>query len=200
MKFKSGGERREWISPAPGTTIGRCFKFIDLGTQETQFIDENTGKPKFVHKIRLEFELPNRTIEVDGIKKPMIIGKDYTASMHEKATFRLHQESRIGRKFTDEEAEEYEATSVVGEPCLLSIASGDKGGAYIASMSGIPEGMDVPEQFNENLIFLLEDYNEEIFESLPGWLKDKIKVTKEYKAAVKRQSDPMPDLEEDVPF
>jgi len=182
-----------------GTHIGRCYSMIDIGTVEWEW----QGETKYTHKVRLSFELPNEMRDFGGEEKPMVIEKEYTKSLHEKANLRRDLEGWRGKSFTNQELSSFDITDVLGSPCNLSIihktAKSGNEFAQIGSISGITKGTKCPDQFNDSFIFNYEDnFNEEWLEQQPEWIQDQIKNTDEYKNKMNQkkfqdtQTDDMP--------
>src|SRR3990167_3937268 len=133
-------EGGSFVPPPAGTHIAICTRFIDLGTQESEW----QGKAKKAHKVILTWELCNEAME-DG--RPFTISKRYTWSTHEKATLRHDLEGWRGKAFTDDDiygAKPFDIRNVLGKPCMLSLVHDAKEGttyANISSVSGLPRGM-----------------------------------------------------------
>ena len=176
----NSGVKRELI-PAD-TYVARCYSMIHVGTNE----EEIMGETKRLNKVRLTWELPNELREFDGVQKPLVISKEYTLSMHEKATLRKDLESWRGLGFTEEEAKSFDITKLLGIPCMLSVVhtkskSGDMY-AKIGSISKIMKGMQCPAQINPSFEFNYTDkFSDEVVETLPDFIKEKIKSSEEYK-------------------
>ena len=181
-----------------GTHIARCYSMIDIGTVEWEW----QGETKYTHKVRLSFELPNEMRDFGGEEKPMVIEKEYTKSLHEKANLRKDFESWRGKSFSIAELKSFDLTSVLGAPCNISIIheTNKKGNEFakIGGISSMTKGSKSPEQFNESFIFNYEDnFNEEWLENQPEWMQDKIKGTDEYKSKMnqkKFQDTPTDDM------
>ena len=176
----NSGVKRELI-PAD-TYVARCYSMIHVGTNEEDIM----GETKRLNKVRLTWELPNELREFDGVQKPLVISKEYTLSMHEKATLRKDLESWRGLGFTEEEAKSFDVTKLLGVPCMLSVVhTKSKAGdmyAKIGSISKIMKGMQCPAQFNPSFEFNYTDkFSDEVVESLPDFIKEKIKSSEEYK-------------------
>jgi len=171
-----------------GTHIARCYSMIDIGTVEWEW----QGETKHTQKVRLTFELPNEMRDFGGEEKPMVIDKEYTQSLHEKANLRKDFESWRGKSFSVEELKSFDLTSVLGAPCNISIIheTNKKGNEFakIGGISSMTKGSKCPEQFNESFIFNYEDnFNEEWLEQQPDWIKDQIKGTDEYQNKMNQQ-------------
>jgi len=210
---KSSGETlKKELIPA-GSHIARCYQMIDLGTHEESF-EGNAPKPK--RKVSLTFEFPTemRQFGEDNPMQPMAKSKIYTLSMHPKSNMRTDLESWRGKGFSDEEAKAFDITKLLGIPCMISIvhAKGKDGNMYanIGSISGVPKGMNIPKQINASFEFNFNDrFDIEWVEECPGWLKEIIKSSDEYKErtgqlmAKEEEKKQAPDYNEqnnDLPF
>lgn len=166
-----------------GTYVARCFSMVHIGTIEQEF----QGEKKDSNKVRITWELPTETKVFKEGEEPKVltIGKEFTLSLHEKSNLRKFLESWRGKGFTEEEAKKFDITKLLGVPCMLSIIhkTNKQGKLYaeISSISTLPKSLACPEQVNPNFEFSLENFDEDKFNSLPDWLKDKIKTSKEYK-------------------
>ena len=188
-----------------GTQFGRCFGVVSLGTQPS---DNPKFKPS--KKVLMLFELPNETYELDGKQVPMSIVKEYTLSINKKANLRKDLDSWRGRPFTEQEAQGFPVENVIDAPCMLSIAHYQKRdgstGAKIASIAGVPKGMSVPALSRDKLHYEIEQGENEVFQKLPDWLKDKIGKCLEWNpdTQVAAPSEPEPQHddggEDSVPF
>jgi hypothetical protein len=155
---------------------------IHIGTAVTPFANED-GTPKKLNKVLIGFELPTETKvfkEEKGLQ-PCVISREYTLSLHEKSKIRPLLESWRGKKFDDAEIETFDWTKLVGVPCMISIVHNDKGYAEISGISKLPKGMDCPPQVNASQIVDYETLTKEVFELLPKYIQEKMKVTDEYK-------------------
>ena len=176
------GAKRELI-PA-GNYIARCYSMIHIGT----VTEEIMGEKKTLNKCRITWELPTelRVFSDDKGEQPMVISKEYTLSMHEKANLRRDLESWRGKAFTEEQAAKFDITKLLGVPCMLNIIhKTTKAGndfATISNISPLPKGFNCPDQVNQNFEFNFEDkYSDEVLESFPDFIKNKIKSSEEYR-------------------
>jgi hypothetical protein len=159
-----------------GTHVARCLSIVDMGMQVSTFTDPKTGKPKPPqHKVRLAFEL---CYERDQQDRPFVVSKQYTVSMHEKASLRKDLESWRGKSFSKEELEAFDLANLVGKSCMVTVkhassADGTRTYANIAAISGIAKGMQPPPELQgDPLVFTLTDpWNRD---ALPNWLADRI--------------------------
>jgi len=176
-----GGSNYEPI--AAGTYAARCYQMIHIGTAEENIL----GQVKKLNKVRITWELPTETkvFKEENGEQPHVISKEFTLSMNEKATLRKFLEGWRGKAFTEKEAEAFDITVLLGKPCMLSIIhkQAKNGNIYaeISSVSSVPKGMNVPEQFNESKELNYDKFDWELFETLPDFIKDKMKQTDEFK-------------------
>jgi len=190
-----------------GTYAARCYQMVHIGTVEENIMGEN----KVMNKVRLSWELPTELKEFkegEG-EKPYSVSKEFNLSMHEKATLRKFLEGWRGKAFTEDEAKRFDITALLGKPCMLSIihkeTKAGKVRAEINSISNMPKGMTCPEQINESYEFNYDSFDEEKFNKLPDFLKDKMRQSVEYAAATRPQEmvthTPEPIMpEDDLPF
>jgi len=170
------------IIPA-GSYPARCYSMIELGTNEETY----QGVSKMVNKVRITWELPTETMifKEERGPEPRVISKEFTLSMHEKANLRAFLENWRGKSFTEKEAEAFDVTNLLGVPCLLSIThkAATNGNTYanISSVSLLPKGMECPEMINERQELSFDDFNQELFDQLPDFIKEKISMSEEYK-------------------
>lgn len=191
----SSGVKRE-LTPA-GTFAARCYSMVHIGTVTETILNE----VKTMNKVRITWELPTETRVFDEQKgeQPMVISKEYTLSMHEKANLRKDLESWRGKGFTEEQAENFDITKLLGIPCMLSIIHkiSKSGSEYatISSIATLPKGMECPEQINKTFEFNYDDkFSEDVVESFPDFIKDKIKKSDEYRMKVNPiESEVSPD-------
>jgi len=166
-----------------GMYVARCVQMIQIGT-----VTENIqGKDKTLHKVRFGFEFPTelKVFKEENGEQPYFLSKEYTLSMHEKATLRLHLETWRGKKFTEEESKAFDVTRLLKVPCMINVVhkTSEKTGktfAEIGSISPLMKGMVCPDQISKTSLLCYDEFDEELFESLPEFLKDKIKSSTEY--------------------
>jgi hypothetical protein len=176
---KSDGGNFEMV-PA-GTFIGRCYRFIDLGSHEQKYQGESKGLKRLV---MLGFELPT---EAMGDGRPFSIHKRYTWSMHEKSAMRKDLESWRGLKFSDNDFGPggFNVRNLLGVPCTLTIVHNENGEntfANIASIGKAMKGVQIPEQINPSVYFSLERefFDPSVMDGLSDKLKEFIRLTPEY--------------------
>jgi hypothetical protein len=200
-----GGSNYEPI--AAGTYAARCYQMIHIGTTEENIL----GQVKKLNKVRITWELPTETkvFKEENGEQPHVISKEFTLSMNEKATLRKFLEGWRGKSFTEKEAESFDITVLLGKPCMLSIIhkQAKNGNTYaeISSVSSVPKGMNVPDQINPSKELNYDKFDWELFETLPDFIKDKMKQTDEFKFMMQPHETSMKasiemDNDLDLPF
>jgi hypothetical protein len=161
--------------------------------------------------VRLTWELPLelKVFNEERGEQPYTLGKEFTLSLNEKATLRKFLESWRGKAFTEDEAKSFDISVLLGKPCMLNVihkVSQKNGKTYaeIASVSPMMKGMNCPDQISDTFIFGYDPYEQWRFDSLPDYMKEKIRSAIEYQAAMSPQhTQALPALEdipEDLPF
>lgn len=169
-------------TPVPeGTHIARCYSLIHIGTVKTVW----QGNERDTYKVRLAFEFPyEKKVFTEGEgEKPLVMSSEYTLSMSSKSSLRKVVEGIVGKKFTDDDAYDFDLESVVGTPCQIQVVhekKDDKLFANIGAVMPLAKGQTCPPQFNETNILSFDNWSDAVFESLPKFIKDKIMTSKEY--------------------
>jgi hypothetical protein len=167
----------------PGNYVARCYQMIHIGTVTENILGEN----KTMNKVRIAWETPTETkvfVEEKG-EQPFSVSKEFTLSLNEKANLRKFLAGWRGKDFTEQEAKAFDISALVGKPCMLNIihkqSKQGKTFAEISSVSSIPKGMDCPKQINKSFILSYDEWDDDKFNSLPDFIKDKMKQSAEYK-------------------
>jgi hypothetical protein len=201
----NGSAQRELIEP--GNYVARCYKMIQIGTVKETI----NGTDKMLHKVRIGWELPTelRVFKEENGEQPVVIDKEYTLSMSEKSNLRQMLKSWRGKDFTEEEAKAFDITVLLGKPCLINIihkpSKTDPARHYeeISGITTIVKGMTVPPAIHLEEVLSFDNFNHELFESLPDFIKDKIKSSEEYKEMMSNAKE-IPDAaggdDDDTPF
>lgn len=164
-----------------GTHLARCIGMIHLGTSEYTY----QGQKGRSNKIRITFEFPTEThVWKEGEEaKPFVVSSEYSLSFGTKSKLKPLLESWRGKKFTDEEIDEFDMTKLVGVPAMVSVIHNDKGYATISSITKVPKGLECPPQVNKSTVLDYdENWSDELFMTLPTFIQDKIRESDEYKA------------------
>lgn len=182
----TGGASYEPI--ASGSYPARCYSIIHIGTIEETIL----GTTKKLNKVRITWEMPTemKVFKEENGEQPQVLSKEFTLSLHEKATLRNFLKNWRGKDFTDEEAKAFDIEKLVGAPCMINIThkkskDGNKTYAEIGSISPMPKGMICGQQINPSFIFTYENFDLQKFNTtLPDYIKNKMINSDEFKLAV----------------
>jgi hypothetical protein len=176
LNFPAKGGSADFKPVAAGTYIAVCDMVVYLGVQPGSGL-----YPQPKPQVYIRFELPNERIEFekDGKKQtgPAVLGKTYTASMNEKANLRHDLESWRGKSLTDEEAEAFDVSAILGKPCMVNIVhtvKGEKTYSNIAAVMGLMKGINPKTIIPEIVPLCYVPDNTTCYAQLPEWLRKKI--------------------------
>ena len=196
------------IAPA-GLHMARLYSIIDLGHQSVEW----SGETKIMHKVVLTFELHGDDNEGKPLTtddgKPLIVSKRYTVSLGDQATLRKDLESWANKKMSASDRVNFDLKNLLDKFCMVNISHSEDGKyANISGISPIPSALKnvVPQGVNPINHFWLQDWDQDKFESLPKYYKEKIMESSEYRGGKKKveEVDGFPktlaDIDEDIPF
>ena len=192
-------------NPPTGMQLARVFRIAELGTHPKTF----QGETKMQRQIRIDWELPTKLLtqgELAG--KPFCVGETFGFSVTPKSTLRKKVLNGLVPGMTDEVANAFDLTKLLGQECLINIARSenmkDPNKPYFNIMAVTPlmEGMSVPPNApaNPKVAYALGDT--EAWDLLPKWIKDKIGEAEEYKhlAPTGTEGAGKPADDESIPF
>lgn len=207
MAITAQNNQKQFELVPAGNHVARCYQMIEIGTEEKEF----KGDTKKRYTVRIVWELPNEKKVFDPAKgeQPFSIGKDYTLSMHEKATLRMDLQSWRGKAFTEQEAKAFDVSKLIGAACMLNIIHevSQNGNTYakISGVSAMPKGLQAPPQINPSFVLSYDavDFDSK-FATLPDWLKERISKTPEFNNKLAGPPvdnfEPTQDKNDDLPF
>jgi len=192
------------FEPMPsGNYVARCYSMIQIGTVE----EEYEGQKKKTSKVRLSFEFPTelKVFKEELGEQPFALSKEYTLSMHEKASLRKDLENWRGQAFTEAEAKSFDVSNLIGKSCMINVIHKvDSQGtmrAKISSISTMPKGLQAPTQINPTQLLSYDNFDYKLFETLPEYLRKKIESTPEYLAMENKESvKQVIDSNDSLPF
>lgn len=199
-KYPVGGGG-DFKRASPGMHVAVCTMIVDIGWQPG---GQYGPKPK----VYFGFKIPGETVEYTDKAgntrvEPVGIGTTFTASMNKKALMRIALEGWRSRKFTDEEAADFDVKNVLGKPCMLNVAEEQKDGntySNIVNINPMPNGMDKPDPLPV-LYYGPDDKSQ--YTKLPEWLQKKIQSQLPEPAAktVEQHAVGLDDFEDsEIPF
>jgi len=204
MKFPTGGSGKEFARLAPGTYVAVCDQVVALGLQEG-----SAAFPAPKYQAFLRFQVPGERVDIDRdgetVNLPMTIHSKYTASMNEKATLRKQIESWRGKKFSDEEAADFDVASIAGKACMLSVQEVDKGEKVYSTISGIsalPKGMPAPKAEGDVLVYNNDGSKSDtrVFGQLSKWLQGLIEGQLDEDTKPQPKAKPEPKAQQRLSF
>lgn len=211
-KDSGGGDFKK--VPA-GVHIGRCFKLIDLGTQEETYEGETKLLPKVCVYWELSGEEEDGTPLMDHEGNPMVIWQEYTMSLGKKAKLRAALESWRGRQFTDEELKGFDVSKLIGAYCMVNVthktsqASG-KTYAQVSSLTPLPAALrnNKPPAHYSNVVFSVDAFDQKVFDTFHDKLKERINASLERRGVSRADAsqsasafdDVPPPTDDDIPF
>ncbi len=163
-----------------GNYVATLYKIVYMGTVEGEYKGEHTS----AYKVNFTWELPTEMkVWKEGDEpKPVVISKMYTLSMGKKSSLRPIVEGIIGG-LSDAEASDLDLDTLLGKPCLLNITYGisetGKEKQNIAT-SKLMKGMEAPTPFNKQVILSYDNWNQDIYDALPQFMRDEMAKTAEY--------------------
>ena len=185
----------------PGAYIGRCFSLIDLGTQ----LSSGQFGEKLQHKIRIGWELfgddeagQPLTITVNGKEMPLTISKNYTMSLHEKASLRKDLAAWRGKDFTEQEAKGFDVSKLLGAYCMVNCTHSETNGktyTNVAGLTPLPGALKnvKPAGVHEIVMFDLDAPDMAVFATFHEKLQDTIKRSPEWARHAKNDLQPSTD-------
>jgi len=171
---QTGGADFEPVSEGVHQAV--CTRIYDLGTQ----FNEHFGTQ--AHKVMITWEITDEIIEIEGECAPRNISKEYTLSLHKKASLRSALEAWRSKKFTDRELDGFDLKRLIGANCQLQIIHVNKNGktfANIAAIMALPKGSEKAEPDNGTYVYSQED-GVNIPEGTPEWIRKKIMDAEEW--------------------
>ena len=211
----SGGGGGDFTPVPQGMHLARCYRVVDLGTQESTYL----GTVKHLPKVMLQFEVHGEDDEgkpiVTSKGEPMSISKNFTLSLAEMATLRKDLQTWRGREFTPEELRGFELKNVLGAWAMISVikAMGSNGKEYtnIAAIMSVPPAIKkggMPEGYNDLKLFSIDEPDMALFDSFSNGLREKIQKSPEWQArngssapaTAKTSSSDFDDMDDSIPF
>ena len=182
-----------------GLFPARLYQVIHIGTVEVEW----KGEKKLQDKVRLGFEFPTETKVFNEEKgeQPNALSREFTLSISEKGNLRPFLEGWQGKKMTDEEAINVDLEEWVGKTGMINVVHGEpteSGQVYanITTISPLPKNLECPDAVNEPFIMNYNDkWDIDKFESLPEFIKSRMKGSSEYDMITREKAKPSPTSE-----
>jgi len=212
LVVKSTESNSTFVPVPTGMHLARCYRIIDLGTQESTYM----GNIKHLPKVMFQFEVHsedsqgNPTVTTKG--DPMTVSKNFTLTLAEKSTLRKDLQTWRGKDFTADELKGFELKNVLGQWAMISVVETENNGktyTNIATINPVPANMKkagLPDGVNELKLFSIADADLELFNSFSDGLKEKIRKSPEWERlhggpdTGSASSANFDDMADDLPF
>ena len=161
----------------PDVYMAVCTMVIDVGQQYSERYKNVSNQ------ILLAFDIPDVTIEVDGVNKPRQISKRYTYSTNTKGNLYKLLCSWLNKKFSEDELGELDLFSLLGRGCQVQVTLKEDGKHNdIANVLALPRGMKTPESMNPYLSYDIDEdgFTGEKWDALPEWVRGIIERSEQY--------------------
>ncbi len=197
-------QKKEFKIAPVGSHLARLYRIIDLGTQTSEYM----GQTKMLRKVKFFWELHGDDLKTDD-GKPLIQTRNYTLSLGDKASLRKDLESWRGKSFTDDELRGFDISKLLDKWCMVTVQhrTANNGNVYadavaITPVPAIVQKAGVPQGVNPCVLFDLQKFDQEVFDSLSQGLKDQIMQSAEMrnKKDVSKMLQEAAIVDDDVPF
>lgn len=200
MKVNSKQSDAEFELCPEGSAPMRCYRFIDLGTQDVTY----KGETKKTHKCLISFELPTKLMS-DG--RPFTVHKRFTLSFNPKASLAKFLKSWAPSEYKDGIDLEKLIIKRTGLGNIVHETGAD-GNVYtnLSTIMPLPEGTSIPDCMNDQLFFeLCEGAETGRIDDLSLKLQDTIRKSPEWKqvleaASNKKQTKTSKTNDDEIPF
>jgi hypothetical protein len=212
LTIKSTNEGN-FIQVPPGMHLARCYRIIDLGTQKSEYM----GQVRNLHKVMIQFEIHSENENGEPLQtsegKPLILSKTYTASNNERSSLVKDLQTWRGKEFTDAERRSIEIANVLGQWGMVNVVETENNGrtyTNISSINPVPATIKkagLPEGKNPTVIFDLDKFDANVFDSFSEGIQNKIKQSPEWQrvsgsspTSTSADNANFDDMESDLPF
>jgi hypothetical protein len=167
-----------------------------IGEQEKNY----KGKTSYVEQIIFTFELPSEPIEIDGEMKPRQLSRTFNASVSEKGHLGKFLKSWCGKGFTSKnELGNFEIFNLLGTSAMVNVIQTENGYSNIDTVMPLPKGMAVPSSDTALISFDVDEWDDDTYALLPGWIQEKVQNSSRYKEAhAPDTAVDFPEVSEDV--
>lgn len=188
MQGGNSGPKQEPIEA--GSYPARVVQVIDLGLQAQQPWQGQEKPP--AHMIRLTYELVDEfCLDEEGNEledKPRWISEDF-------ALYSLQADKAKSTKryfaIDPDDVNDGDFTGLIGFPCNVTVVqkkSKSNGNVYnnVGGVTSVrpKDAARMPELVNPPKVFVLDEPDMEIFQSLPSWLQEKVQANLNYQGSV----------------
>lgn len=174
------------------------FQMIQIGHQKFS----KDGKEWYSPQIMIGFELPELTYDTKDGPVTQIKSSTYFLSLNESRNNQIGLREvidglRNGVVWTDEELEQFDIAQYMGRPCMLAISGVESKGKVYSNITGISavdqvEGAKLMLNAKRPQVFVtVDDFSDEaVLSTLPNWIQEKIRSSKEYQELGVQEYEP----------
>lgn len=169
--------KKEYPQAPVGTYGARIVQIVDFGKQAQTDWKPPHGATDPKNRVYVSFEIPELRIETekdDGtiLNQPQWVGKEFTIS-----TF---GESGLMQMVNALKPDASGMADLLGMPAMITIGRTSGGKAKVTTISGTPNGFDVPELENDTTYYDTAHPTEETFKSCKPWQQKNILKALDY--------------------
>lgn len=176
------------VQPAKvGSHLARCFRVVALGHQR----EEYKGKVRYENQILFSFELPFEMRQFGDKELPVAVHPKYNYVFAESSKWRTHIQSWMGVIYNSKE-EMPPPNSFIDKVAFLTIAHTSGGKEKVNNI--MPADRDYqgnpvqcPPMINPGFLYSVWNHNQQVFEQLPDWIKERVEDSPEYQSRVLNQ-------------
>ena len=114
MSIVARKQKSDFVPCPEGLWPAVAGDIVDLGMVNTQWGEK--------HKVQIRWFADAEPKRAD--RKPYMVSKKYTLSLHEKANLRQMLEVWRGKKFTEDELDGFDLEQLLGVSCQIQVAHG----------------------------------------------------------------------------
>ena len=166
-----------------GSYPARIYQIIHIGTVLGY-------EGKLQNKVLITFEFPTELKVFDEKKgeQPRVLSIEATLSTHEKSGLTKIIKACDTKGIIEDQ--DYNVENLIGKACLVTVAhkkKKDGTGMYpiLETFAPLPKGMVCPPQINPSKVLSFDNFDWNLFSTLPQFIQDAIKSSTEFFALKK---------------
>lgn len=166
------GKKKELPEIKAGTYTGRIALVADVGIQPQK--DWQTGEEQPAKEIiHVVVEFPKIRLDVDGEDKPRWIGKQFKVvnKYNADGSYNEYYENSGMFKIIEPLMTGEDVGSIINSQVICQIGHTKSGNPKIVTMGAVPEGLEVPELENPQVVFDFYNPDADEFNKLPKWMQ-----------------------------
>lgn len=173
-----------------GVYMAVCVTVADLGDQYSEKF-KNTQR-----KVVFSFDIPAEMVEVDGEMRPRQLSKRCTFSVSRRGTLHKMLNAWLNANLSEQELGELDLFDFAGRPCQIRVTVSEDGAHNnVEDVMALPKGLPAPVTDTPILTYDIDEdgFSGEKWETLPGWMRDAIEKSEQYRQDPPDKPLDMPD-------